>query len=128
MSRVRLYLLEGNRYRHLGIHTQTNACWSIPRSQAVFIHFKIFIRYGESGNYDAFVVVQCLMLDRPAPGTDILFFFRLFSSICRVVHRMKNVFYLIFITIVNTLSQIESSANCECSTCKMELVFILLGF
>ena len=26
---------------HLGIHKQTNACWSIPRSQTVFYHFKI---------------------------------------------------------------------------------------
>ena len=26
---------------HLGIHKQTNACWSIPRSQTDFYHFKI---------------------------------------------------------------------------------------
>ena len=26
---------------HLGIHKQTNACWSIPISQTVFYHFKI---------------------------------------------------------------------------------------
>ena len=30
-----------NRSSHLGIHKQTNACWSIPRSQTVFYHFKI---------------------------------------------------------------------------------------
>ena len=26
---------------HLGIHKQTNASWSLPRSQAVFYHFKM---------------------------------------------------------------------------------------
>ena len=30
-----------NRSSHLGIHNQTNACWSIPRSQMVFYHFNI---------------------------------------------------------------------------------------
>ena len=30
-----------HRSSHLGIHKQTNACWSIPRSQTVFYHFKI---------------------------------------------------------------------------------------
>ena len=29
-----------NRSSHLGIHKQTNDCWSIPRSQTVFYHFK----------------------------------------------------------------------------------------
>ena len=27
-----------NRSNYLGIHKQTNACWSIPRSQTVFYH------------------------------------------------------------------------------------------
>ena len=80
---------------------QTNACWSIPRSQTVFIHLKIRIRYAESEIYEAFVVVQCPMLGRPAAGTDILFF-RVFSSIRLVGYRMKNVIYLICITIFNT--------------------------
>ena len=84
----------GNRSSHLGIHKQTNACWSIHRSQTVFIHFKISIKYAESGNYEAFVVVHCYqlqliqpqiltnkclafcyylnhLLGRPAAGTDI---------------------------------------------------------
>ena len=26
---------------HIGIHKQTNACWSLPRSQTVFYHFKV---------------------------------------------------------------------------------------
>ena len=43
----------------LAIHKQTNVCWSMPRSQTVFIHFKICIRYAENGNYEAFVVVHC---------------------------------------------------------------------
>ena len=30
-----------NRSSHLGKHKQTNACWSIPRFQTVFYHFKI---------------------------------------------------------------------------------------
>ena len=34
-------LVKDNRSSHLGIHKQTNACWSIPRSQTVFYHFKI---------------------------------------------------------------------------------------
>ena len=34
-------LVMGNRSSHLGIHKQTNACLSIPRSQTVFYHFKI---------------------------------------------------------------------------------------
>ena len=34
-----------NRSSHLGIHKQTNACWSIPRSQTVFYHFKICIKW-----------------------------------------------------------------------------------
>ena len=34
-------LPRSNRSTHLGIHKQTNACWSIPRSQTVFIHFKV---------------------------------------------------------------------------------------
>ena len=29
-----------NRSSHLGTHKQTNACWSIPRSKTIFIHFK----------------------------------------------------------------------------------------
>ena len=29
-----------NQSSHLGIHKPTNACWSIPRSQTVFYHFK----------------------------------------------------------------------------------------
>ena len=70
-------------------------------------------RYAESWNYEAFVVVQCPMLGRPAAGTDILFI-RVFSTICLVVHRMKNVIYLICITIFHILSQVESCANCEC--------------
>ena len=37
---------EPNRSSHLGIHKQTNACWSLPRSQMVFYHFKS----AESGN------------------------------------------------------------------------------
>ena len=32
-----------NRSSHLGIHKQTNACWSIPRSQTVLIHLKMGI-------------------------------------------------------------------------------------
>ena len=32
---------QGNRSSHLGIHKQTNACWSLPRSQTVFYHLKI---------------------------------------------------------------------------------------
>ena len=73
-----------NRSRYLGIHKQKSACWSIPRSQTVFIQFKICIWYAENGNYEAFAVVHC--------GH--------FQLIC---------------------------ANCECLTCKMGLVFILLG-
>ena len=46
-------------------------------------------RYAESWNYEAFVVVQCPMLGRPAAGTDILFF--RVCCICMFVHRMKNV-------------------------------------
>ena len=46
-----------NRSSHLGIHKQINACLSIPRSQTVFIYFKICIWYAESGNHEAFVVV-----------------------------------------------------------------------
>ena len=30
-----------NRSIHQGIHKQTNAFWSIPKSQTVFYHFKI---------------------------------------------------------------------------------------
>ena len=30
-----------NQSSHLGIHKQTNACWSIPTSQTVFYHLKI---------------------------------------------------------------------------------------
>ena len=44
-----------NRSSHLGIHKQTITCWSIPRSQTVFIHFKLCIRYVENGNFEAFV-------------------------------------------------------------------------
>ena len=51
-----------NRSSHLGIHKQTNACWSIPRSQTVFYHFKICRRSAESGNYEAFVLVDCWQL------------------------------------------------------------------
>ena len=54
---VAIYI--SNRSSHLGIHKQMNACWSISKSQTVFFHFKICIRYAESGNYEAFVVVQC---------------------------------------------------------------------
>ena len=32
---------EANRSCHLGIHKQINACWSIPRFQTVFYHWKI---------------------------------------------------------------------------------------
>ena len=35
------YSPTGNQSNHLGIHKQTNACWSIPRSQTVFYYFKI---------------------------------------------------------------------------------------
>ena len=51
-----------NRSSHLGIHKQTNACWSIPRSQTVFYQFKICRRSAESGNYEAFVLVDCWQL------------------------------------------------------------------
>ena len=34
-------------------------CWSIPRSQTVYMHFKICISYAKNGNYEAFVVVHC---------------------------------------------------------------------
>ena len=47
---------------HLGIHKQLNTCWSIPRSQTVFIHFKICRRSAESGNYETFVAVHCYHL------------------------------------------------------------------
>ena len=36
-----VYWLHCNQSSHLGIHKQTNACCSIPRSQTVFYHFKI---------------------------------------------------------------------------------------
>ena len=49
----------GNRSSQLGINKQTNACWSLPKSQTVFIHFKTCIRYAENGNCEAFVVVHC---------------------------------------------------------------------
>ena len=51
-----------DRSSHLGIHKQTNACWSIPRSQTVFIHYKICRRYAESWNFEAFVIVHCCQL------------------------------------------------------------------
>ena len=35
------FQVESNRSRHLGIHKQTNACWSILRSHASFTQFKI---------------------------------------------------------------------------------------
>ena len=91
-----------NQYSHLQTHKQTKACWSIPRSQMVFIHFKVCIRYAESWNFEAFVVVQCPMLGRTATGTDIEWL---------VVHSIKNEIYLIFVTIFNTLNQIDSCAN-----------------
>ena len=50
--------VEYNRSSHLGIHKQTNACWSTPRSQTVFYHFKICRSSAESGNYEAFVLVD----------------------------------------------------------------------
>ena len=51
--------IQHNWLSHLGLHKQINAGWSIARPQNVFIHFKIFIRYGENGNSEAFVVVHC---------------------------------------------------------------------
>ena len=51
-----------NRSSHLGIHKQTNTCWSIPISQTVFIHFKICRRSAKGGNYEAFLVVYCYQL------------------------------------------------------------------
>ena len=39
----------------ISLHKQTNTCRSIPRSQAVFIHFKM----ENYGNYEAFVEVHC---------------------------------------------------------------------
>ena len=66
-----LHLQWVNQSIYLGIRKQTNAFWSMPTSQTVFIYFKICIRYAESGNYEAFVVVQCPMLVRPSAGTDI---------------------------------------------------------
>ena len=40
-----------NQSSHLDIHKQTkNACWSIPRSQTVFIHLKTCRRSAEIGN------------------------------------------------------------------------------
>jgi hypothetical protein len=47
-------------------------------------------------------VVQCPMLGRTATGTDIEWL---------VVHSIKNEIYLIFVTIFNTLNQIDSCAN-----------------
>ena len=38
-------ILYVNRSSHLGINKQTNAFWSIPRSQTVFHHFKICRRW-----------------------------------------------------------------------------------
>ena len=90
-STLAYFHIQSNRSSHLGIHKQTNACWSIPRSQTMFIHFKICIRYAESGNYKAFVVIH----------------FSLLSII--------------------TFIKIKSYGNCECLTCKMGLVLILLS-
>ena len=47
-----------NQSSHLGIHKQTNACWSLPRFQTVFYHFKIFRSSAESGNYEDFVLID----------------------------------------------------------------------
>ena len=59
--------LHTNWSSHLGIHKQTIACWSIPRSQTVYYHFKICRRSAESGNYEAFVLVDCWQLQHIKP-------------------------------------------------------------
>ena len=37
--------LQVNWFSHLGVHKHMNACWSMPRSQTAFCHFKIFRKW-----------------------------------------------------------------------------------
>ena len=51
-----------SRSSHLGIHTQKNACCSVPRSQTVFIHFKTGRKSAQNGKYEVFVLGHCCQL------------------------------------------------------------------